>query len=329
MLLAARTIRSLTWQFCYQASIREPRRSLCLIQIAVREGFVTFNHFKQFSGLCFLAIVNTGMAAGQLTYSLGTPMTVSGRIEASEGSDLSRLRVQVLPIGSQNVVYETNPNHFGSFEVGTSASGTYELRFVNLQGTVVHSQSLHFPNSQTLIVKIGQAASPGIQLPPISLSRLQHKVPKQAVKEYTAAHQASKRGERNKAILHLQKALEIDPDYFEAHNNLGVQWMREGKAAEALRAFERAIAIDASDPLAETNLAVALLTLGRFAEAEAAARAGLRGDGLSARARLYLALSLLEQNKARKEVLFHLVKASSQLEPARKLLEQLEKEGAK
>ncbi len=69
--------------------------------------------------------------------------------------------------------------------------------------------------------------------------------------------------------------------------------------------------MDATDPLAETNLSVALLKLGRFSEAEAAARSGLRGVGLSSRAQLYLALSLLEQNKARKEVLFHLSNANS------------------
>ncbi len=193
----------------------------------------------------------------------------------------------------------------------------------------MHSQSVQLPYGQNLIVKLGQTSSPGSTLPLISLNRLQHKIPNQAIREYIAAHEASHKGELNKAILHLQKAIKIDPDYFEAHNNLGVQWMREGNATEALSAFEHAIAIDATDSLAETNLSVALLTLGRFPEAEAAARAGLQGDGLSARARLYLALSLLEQNKARKEALFHLSKASSQLEPARKLLEQLEKETAK
>ncbi|MCX6611836.1 MAG: tetratricopeptide repeat protein [Acidobacteria bacterium] len=193
----------------------------------------------------------------------------------------------------------------------------------------MHSQSVQLPYGQNLIVKLGQAPNLVANLSPVSLSRLQHKIPRQAIKEYVAAHEASRKGERNKAISHLQKAIEIDPDYFEAHNNLGVQWMREGKAAEAINAFERAIAIDAGDSLAETNLSVALLSLGRFAEAETAARAGLRGDALSARARLYLALSLLEQKKGRKEVLFHLSKASSQLEPARKLLEQLEREGQK
>ena len=302
---------------------------------------MTFNHFKHFSGLCLLAIANTTIAIGQLAISDSSSspnhsadsssrsMTISGKIEAPEGSDLSRLRVQLLASGSQHVIYETNPNHFGAFEAGASSSGLFELRILNWQGAVLYSRSIHLPNSQTLLVQLGQNSKTEAIVRPISFVRLQHKIPKQAVKEYVAAHHASAKGERNKAILHLQRAIEIDPDYFEAHNNLGVQWMREGKYPEAVGAFEHAIAIDSADSLAETNLSAALLALGRFAEAEAAARAGLRGDGLSARARLYLALSLLEQNKGRKEALFHLSKASSQLEPARKLLQQLQVEKAK
>lgn len=302
---------------------------------------MTFNRFKVFSGLCLLTVANASVAIGQLAMSdteassghtdnrfpsSSSPSTgLSGRIQAAEGSDLSRLRVQVFASGAPRPIYETNPNHFGSFEISPLPVGIYEIRLLNWQGTLVYSQTVQMPHAHTLILNLEQIRKTESDSLPVSLYRLQHKIPKQALKEYIAAHNASSKGEQDRAIAHLQKAIEIDPGYFEARNNLGVQWMRKGNAQNAVLAFEQAIAIDPADSLAETNLSVALLSLGRFAEAEAAARAGLRADGLSARARLYLAISLLEQNKARKEAVFHLSKASEQLEPARKLLEQLTK----
>ncbi len=299
------------------------------------------SYFIRFSCILSLALANTTITFGQVhmpdsgfesshaSLRSAMQMSLTGQIQTGEPEGLSLLRVQILPVGSHRLIYETNPNRFGSFEVAAASSGLYELRIINLQGTVVYSQSVQLPYAHTLIVDLRQNSNLPASGPPISFTRLQHKIPKQALKQYLAAHEAAKKNETNEAILHLQKAIEIDPAYFEAINNLGVQYMRGGRVAEACAAFERATAIDPADSLAETNLAFALLSLRRFAEAEAAARAGLRADGLSVRARFYLAISLLEQNKPRKEVLFHLSKASPQLEPARMLLEHLNREGSK
>lgn len=250
---------------------------------------------------------------------------LSGRIEANASSELQRLRVQIVPLGSRRVLSETNPNHRGAFEI-ESPTGMHEVRVVTLHGSVIHSQAIQLPYAHTLVIDLRQGSTLAGTNNPISLVRLQHRVPKKAVKEYEAAHDASAQGDRTRALAHLEKAIQIDPLYFEAINNLGVQLIRLERVEEACRMFERAIAIDPADPLAETNLSFALLRLGRFAEAEEAARAGVRADGISPRARFYLAISLLEQRKPRKEILFHLSKASPQLEPARKLMEQLQNE---
>jgi len=248
-----------------------------------------------------------------------------GRIEANGASDLHQLRIQLVSIGSHHVVAETNPIHDGSFEIA-SPGGMHELRVVTLYGEVIHSQAITLPFHNTVVINLKQGARLSPSYTPVSLSRLQHKVPRKALKEFIAASRASSKGKTNEAILHLEKAIEIDGDYFEALNNLGVLFIRNGLLDSAREKFERATKIDPADSIAETNLAFTLLGLGRYVEAEQAARAGLRGDAFSSRARFYLAVSLLEQNKPKSEALFHLSKASPQLEPARKLLEHLQNE---
>ena len=42
-----------------------------------------------------------------------------------------------------------------------------------------------------------------------------------------------KRGELGEAIKHFRQALQIDPAYVEAHNNLGVALLRGGMLTEA------------------------------------------------------------------------------------------------
>ena len=44
--------------------------------------------------------------------------------------------------------------------------------------------------------------------------------PKKAVKEFDWAVQADREGNRDEAIQHYQKALQIAPDFYKAHNNL-------------------------------------------------------------------------------------------------------------
>jgi tetratricopeptide (TPR) repeat protein len=256
-------------------------------------------------------------------HSVETPLT--GQLDARGLADLNRLRVQICDIGGRHVIAETFPDLYGNFELRAPA-GTYEIRVLSLHGNVIHQETIILPAPDSHVLKLSSAerVSPGFRQ--ISLQRLQHKVPKAAVKAYRAAHEASAKGRTNEAISALTRAVSVDPDYFEAWNNLGVQHLREGHAAAAAQCFEQAIRLDSADPLVETNYAFALLLLKRFPEAEQAARAGIRADADSPRARFYLAVSLLEQRKPTQEALFHLERASGAFEPARRLKEKLTNE---
>jgi protein O-GlcNAc transferase len=77
------------------------------------------------------------------------------------------------------------------------------------------------------------------------------------------AHQLN----RPDAAAHLGRAVTLDPDFAEAHNDRGVILAAGGLFAEALPCFERAVALNPRYSEARNNLAQGLRSLGRFDEA--------------------------------------------------------------
>ena len=251
------------------------------------------------------------------------PVPLSGQVESGTSTDYLRLRVQLWDMGCRNLIADANLNAFGAFDV-QAASGSYELRIVNWLGAVLHSQSISIPHFQTLRIPLGDEAARGPARFPVSIARLQHKVPPKADKEYRNWLKSLGETDRPTGIAHLLKAIAIDPQFFEAANDLGVFYLQEKRLSEAYEMFQRASTIDAGDPKVEANLAYVLLLMHRYPEAEEAARSSVRVDSLSGRGRFLLAVSLLEQKKSLKEAMFHLTKARDQFAPAQKLLLRLE-----
>ena len=75
------------------------------------------------------------------------------------------------------------------------------------------------------------------------------------------------RGEVNQAITHLQKALQINPNYAEARNNLGNALLRKGEADEAIVQLQQALQIMPRFVMAQCNVGDALLQKGQVDEA--------------------------------------------------------------
>ncbi len=71
----------------------------------------------------------------------------------------------------------------------------------------------------------------------------------------------------DEAIAHLQKALQIKPDFAEAHNNLGNALLKKGGVDEAIAHCQRALQINPDFAGAHNNLGNALLKKGGVDEA--------------------------------------------------------------
>jgi len=117
-----------------------------------------------------------------------------------------------------------------------------------------------------------ESTAPGM----ISFSHYVHRPVKKAKEYFSKAIKAVDSRKENEAFSHLTEAVRLDPDYFEAHAQLGMLYLENERHEEALPYLERALAIDSNSQLVQGMAAWALLKLGKFAEAETAARRALQ-----------------------------------------------------
>ena len=70
-------------------------------------------------------------------------------------------------------------------------------------------------------------------------------------------------GQIDEAMAHYQKALEIKPDYAEAHNNLGIALAGRGRIDEAIAHYQKALEIKPDYAEAHNNLGIVLAGRGQ------------------------------------------------------------------
>jgi len=70
--------------------------------------------------------------------------------------------------------------------------------------------------------------------------------------------------------------LRINPDYAEAHNNLGSALIQTGHALEAIDHFKQALRMNPNSADTHNNLGAALAQMGRISEAIKEVKAALR-----------------------------------------------------
>jgi len=107
----------------------------------------------------------------------------------------------------------------------------------------------------------------------VSVKRLRHKVPKDARKAYD---QALKMKNLEKAALELERAITLDPEFGDAHCDLGVAYTRLGLLSQAAAEFRRAIELLPEEAIPYSNLAWIQFATGQRAEALANVQRALR-----------------------------------------------------
>ena len=109
-------------------------------------------------------------------------------------------------------------------------------------------------------IKDGALAKDRLKVGVTSLS-----VSPKAIDEMRRAYDA--KGDVEKARRHLQRAIEISPDFDEALNNLGTYYYRDGRFETAANLFQRALNANPSSFVAQVNLGGALVSLGDYERA--------------------------------------------------------------
>jgi len=260
-----------------------------------------------------------------LLIALGVSAAVAAEIRVDgeltgELSDAGGLSVDIRSLDRSWPGERVFVDHKGGFNFTVPAAGSYEIRVNTIQGHTLKSEYVNVGEFRTN-VSIRLPGGPGQGARgAVSLRRLNHKIPKQARKEFDQARKAFNRNRRDEAIAHLERAVAIDPEYMEAHNNLGVRYYERGDYDRSLVHFRRAMEIEPGAGEVVSNTAAALAALHRFAEAEQAARRAITLGDTSPKARYLLALSLLGMGKNPAECRALLEETAAEVPHARKVL---------
>ncbi len=136
--------------------------------------------------------------------------------------------------------------------------------------------------------------SPGALTNPdfVDVSEFAKKFPTPVIKEYDAGRNAEQRGDLEAAVRHYQDAIHQAPDFYPAHNNLGIRYLQKGDMKAAESEFRRVIELNQNGTQAYFNLGNVLYLTRRNEEAKQTLEAGLRLSPFSALGR-YLHGSVL------------------------------------
>jgi tetratricopeptide (TPR) repeat protein len=90
------------------------------------------------------------------------------------------------------------------------------------------------------------------------------------------------------AIANYRRAIGLQPDYWEAHAELGGHLGLEGNADESRKEFEDVVHLKPDLPMGHLNLGILLLKQGRTEDARKQFEETLRLDDKNTQARAYL-----------------------------------------
>jgi tetratricopeptide (TPR) repeat protein len=216
----------------------------------------------------------------------------------------------------------TSPN--GDFQIDGVSDGNYQLTLSDQQGRVIERQLVHVDSSQSSVeVRLPSYKDDAPPSGSVTLAGLTHKVPRKAQNELKTAEEARSRGDRQKSILHSEKALRLDPDFAAAHNDLATDYIVLKQFDRALAELDQAAKLDPAAWVVPMNQAVCLMQIGRFEEAEKAARRAVQLNGTSPRTRYALGLVLANERKFTPEAIDNLLRASSEAPTARLVVAQI------
>ncbi len=221
--------------------------------------------------MCLIVLVSVSACVAQSFHPL------RGQVSADAQTDLSFLTVRLDVAGSHDRGATTIVSASGDFMFLNVADGQYVLRLLNTAGDEIMSE----------LVTVSAANPPiSLQLPhsaderptgeTTSVARLRHRPNRRALSAAGKAQKFSESGAYERSAAEWQKAVEADPDFSEAHGNLGVQYARLGRFQDAAAEFRKAMALDPSTARHQSNLAVALAQTGHLDEAESWARNAVR-----------------------------------------------------
>jgi VWFA-related protein len=123
-------------------------------------------------------------------------------------------------------------------------------------------------DSNLFLINSQNADLSSLQTPSGSVSKLDLKAPGKARHEYEKGYQLLLRKDLQSSVDHLEKAIELYPDFVAAHNALGTAYLNLGQSEQARDQFTKAVELDDHLPNSLLNLGCAQLALKQYPAAE-------------------------------------------------------------
>jgi tetratricopeptide (TPR) repeat protein len=202
-----------------------------------------------------------------------------------------------------------------TFEFRSITPGTHELRVISSSGQVLHREvvsinsfgqplSIHVPDDSS-----ANRSTDGTRT--ISLQQLQHKVPAAAQKAFQKGEQAGSKGNLDLARTLFQEAVNIDPGFADAYNELGATEAGLKQLPAAAEHFQKAIDLAPEHPKALSNLSIVLAQMNRFHEAGQMARLALKATPNSGTMHYIVGVSLLDEHGDLDAAIMHFERATA------------------
>jgi Tfp pilus assembly protein PilF len=219
-----------------------------------------------------LAVLSLSIAQHLVSYS--------GQLVTGSGEPSSNYTVELILESNHTCVERTTSNADGKFEFRNIPSGQYAIEVLDSADRLIGMQDLS--NGPVTSTRISILISEPKREKPVngtvSAVTLQHRPPKKAIQAMNRAIRAANAGDDPTAQTHLRAAIAIDPDFSEAHTNLGATYARAAKYDLANTEFRTALKVGPNSVTGHCNIAVAAMSLNRLDEAEREAREALALD---------------------------------------------------
>ena len=221
------------------------------------------------SVLAFLLIISSALA----TYAQGAH-TLQGRVVTPDGNQPTN-PVKVTLTFNGRRLYETFSDLSGRFSFTGLNRGRYQITAEgdgqSFDTTSVYADVSAFGSAPQLFTQ-------DVQLRPLPGKPLQRAgvvnsfsqdVPKRAREALERATELTGKGQAEAAIVKIQEAINAFPEYFEAHFQLGNQFMKAGRFAEAISQLDRARQINPNDDRVYQSFGLVLMQQKNYAVAVA------------------------------------------------------------
>jgi Tfp pilus assembly protein PilF len=183
--------------------------------------------------------------------------SISGKLLFDRGASCERVKVE-LEVAEMQTVETVYADATCTFKFSQPASGSY-LIHVDVDGYEevhqrVESTDIDGYTTIQMIPATGRIVRKEQTRASVDVSEIFDRYPRKAVDLYDKALDNHKKGKNEEAIKQLKDALKIAPDFYQAHNVLGMMYRDAGQLDNAEEQFVQAHQINSHNPDPLVNL---------------------------------------------------------------------------